>query len=85
MKSRGFTYALGAGARKSLVLLWTAVLVCSLLLQYAAAASPAPAIAANGLLAGTVQGFEIDGDPKAGNASRNPGAHSGPPSRAAAR
>ena len=34
MKSRGFIYELGAGARKSLVLLWTAVLVCSLLLQY---------------------------------------------------
>ena len=59
MKSRGSSYELGAGARKSLVLLWTAVLVCSVLLQYAA---PAPAIAASGLLAGTVAGFEVDGN-----------------------
>jgi hypothetical protein len=70
MKSRGTSYDLGAGARKSLVLLWTAVLVCSVLLQYAA---PAPAIAASGLLAGTVAGFEVDGDLTSGNAAGNPG------------
>ena len=70
MKSRGSSYELGAGARKSLVLLWTAVLVCSVLLQYAA---PAPAIAANGLLAGTVRGSRSTAIPANNNASANPG------------
>jgi uncharacterized repeat protein (TIGR01451 family) len=41
MRSRGFMYEMGAGARKSLVLFWTALFVCSLLLQYVVAASPA--------------------------------------------
>ena len=57
MQSRGFLYALGAGARKSLVLLWTAVLLCSLLLQYAVIAAPPTALAA--LPAG---GIELDGN-----------------------
>ncbi len=74
MKSRGSIYSLPAGARKSLVLLWTAVLLFSILLQYVVAASPARVIAASDLLAGTVQGFEIDGDVLAGNAATNPGA-----------
>ncbi len=73
MKSRGSMYALGAGARRGLVLLWTAVLLCSMLLQYVVAAAPAPVIAASGLLAGTVAGFEVDGDLKSGNAASNPG------------
>jgi uncharacterized repeat protein (TIGR01451 family) len=55
MMSRGFVYALGTGARKSLVLLWTAVLLCSLLLQYAVAASPALAVHDDGV-------FQLDGN-----------------------
>jgi len=57
MMSRGFLYALGAGARKSLVLLWTAVLLCSLLLQYAVIATPSAVLAVHdeGL-------FELDGN-----------------------
>jgi len=57
MTSRGFLYALGTGARKSFVLLWTAVLLCSLLLQYVAIAAPAPVLAVHneGL-------FELDGN-----------------------
>src|SRR3954447_25134580 len=57
MMSRGFLYTLGTGARKSLVLLWTAVLLCSLLLQYAVIAAPSPVLAVHddGL-------FELDGN-----------------------
>jgi uncharacterized repeat protein (TIGR01451 family) len=66
MKSRGFAYALGTGARKSLVLLWTAVLLCSLLLQYAAIAAPSPVLAVHddGLfeLDGNVEGQAAPGD-----------------------
>ena len=56
MRSRGSMYSLPAGARKSLVLLWTAVLLCSLMLQYVAAATPAPVLALNASL------FELDGN-----------------------
>jgi uncharacterized repeat protein (TIGR01451 family) len=55
MQSRGLVYTLGAGARKSLVLLWTAVLLCSLLLQYAVIAAPTALAALPG-------GFELDGN-----------------------
>ncbi len=57
MQSRGFVYSLGAGARRSFVLLWTAVFLCSLLLQYVTAAAPAPVLAVHdeGL-------FELDGN-----------------------
>ncbi len=66
MKSRGFVYAMGAGARKSLVLFWTAVLLCSALLQYAVIAAP-PAVLAvhdDGLfeLDGNVEGSAAPGD-----------------------
>ena len=54
--SRGILYSLGAGARKSLVLLWTAVLLCSMLLQSMAFAAPAPALALDPDV------FELDGN-----------------------
>src|SRR3954465_12585326 len=66
MMSRGFLYALGTGARKSLVLLWTAVLLCSLLLQYVAIAAPTPVLAVHddGVfeLDGNVEGQAAAGD-----------------------
>src|SRR3954454_4612161 len=66
MMSRGFLYTLGTGARKSLVLLWTAVLLCSLLLQYVAIAAPSPVLAVHddGLfeLDGNVEGQPAPGD-----------------------
>ena len=37
MKSRGYLYGVGTGARKSLVFFWTAVFLCSLMLQSVAA------------------------------------------------
>ncbi len=40
MRSRGLSNPLGAGARKSFVLFWTALFVCSLLLQYVVIAAP---------------------------------------------
>ena len=55
MRSRGSIYALGAGARKSLVLFWTALFLCSLLLQYVTFAAP-PAV-----LAVHSGEFELDG------------------------
>ena len=72
MMSRGFLYALGTGARKSLVLLWTAVLLCSLLLQYAAIASPAKVLA-NATGDKTLGGFEIDGNLYSGNSNAGAG------------
>ncbi len=71
--SRGTIFGLSAGTRRGFVLLWSALLMCSLVLQYAVVA-PAPAVAATGLLAGTVAGFEVDGDLTSGNAASNPGA-----------
>jgi uncharacterized repeat protein (TIGR01451 family) len=53
MKSRGYVFGVGAGARKSLVLFWTAVFLCSLMLQSVAA--PALAVHNEGL-------FELDGN-----------------------
>jgi len=55
MRSRGNIYGMGAGARKSLVLFWSALFVCSLLLQYVVAASPVLAVHDDGL-------FELDGN-----------------------
>ncbi len=63
MRSRGsFMFGLGAGARKSLVLLWTAVFLCSLFLQYVVLAAPAPALAINPNV------FELDGNVENGAA-----------------
>ena len=57
MSSRGsFLFGLGTGARKSLVLLWSAVFLCSLFLQYIVLAAPAPALAINPNV------FELDGN-----------------------
>ena len=55
MRSRGSTYSVGAGARKSFVLFWTALFVCSLLLQYVVIAAPVLAVHDEGL-------FELDGN-----------------------
>ena len=57
MRSRGFVYSMGAGARRSLVLFWTAAFLCSLLLQYMSFAAPANVLAVHdeGL-------FELDGN-----------------------
>ncbi len=57
MRSRGFVYSMGAGARKSLVLFWTALFLCSLLLQYMSFAAPASVFAVHddGV-------FELDGN-----------------------
>lgn len=71
--SRGLWFAMSASTRRSLTVLWAALFMCSLLLQYVSMATPASVLAAEGLKAGTVQGFEIDGDLKSGNASTNPG------------
>jgi hypothetical protein len=48
---------MGGGARKSLVLFWTALFLCSLLLQYMSFAAPASVLAVHddGL-------FELDGN-----------------------
>ncbi len=45
--SRGLWYVMSARTRKSLTLLWTALFLCSLLMQYASLASPTPALAAH--------------------------------------
>lgn len=81
MASRGFWWYMSARTRRSLVLFWTALFVCSIALQYANFIVAPPTVrAASGLLAGTVQGFEIDGDLYSGNATSNPGATpDGPP------
>ena len=55
MRSRGLSNPLGAGARKSFVLFWTALFVCSLLLQYVVIAAPVLAAHDQGL-------FELDGN-----------------------
>ena len=70
--SRGTIFGLSAGSRRGLVLLWSALLMCSLVLQYAVIA-PATTLAANGLKAGTPAGFEIDGNLAAGDGASNPG------------
>ncbi|MEW6225853.1 MAG: hypothetical protein AB1627_14610, partial [Chloroflexota bacterium] len=64
MRSRGLTYSMGDGARKSLVLFWSALFVCSLLLQYMTFAAPASVLAVHddGL-------FELDGNVENGGAA----------------
>ncbi|HEV8404167.1 MAG TPA: hypothetical protein VGQ31_14150, partial [Candidatus Limnocylindrales bacterium] len=57
-----------------MTLLSAALFVFSVLLQTAVFAAPSAATAASGLKAGTVQGFEVDGDLKSGDASGNPAA-----------
>ena len=74
MVSRGSLPFASARARRSFVLLWSALFIFSLLLQYATFAAPQRALGASGLKAGTVQGFEVDGDPSSGNGASNPGA-----------
>ena len=62
MKSRESTYALGAGTRRGLVLLWSALLLSSMLLQYVVAAAPVLAVHDEGL-------FELDGNATDGAAA----------------
>ena len=62
MLSRGSLYSLGTGARKGLVLFWTAMLLALLLTQYAAVVNPARTLAANDTGSQVMGGFEIDGD-----------------------
>jgi hypothetical protein len=50
-----------ARTKRNIAFLWTALFLCSLVLQYVSLAAPVAALAASGLKAGTVQGFEIDG------------------------
>jgi hypothetical protein len=57
MRSRGFLYALGAGTRKGFALFWTALLLCSLLLQYVAFTAPASVLAVH-----DIGVFELDGN-----------------------
>src|SRR5262245_62047190 len=73
MSSRGTSVGVTAQTRRSLVFFWIALFVLSIALQYAQFSRPSTALAASGLLADTVQGFEIDGDLKSGDASTNPG------------
>lgn len=73
MSSRGTSIGVTARNRKSLVFFWIALFITSIALQYAQLSAPKSVSAASGLLADTVQGFEIDGDLKSGNASTNPG------------
>src|SRR6187402_428581 len=70
--NRGSSIALAGRTRKGMTLLWIALFVFSLLLQSVVLAAPTPALAASGLLADTVAGFEIDGDLHGSNASTNP-------------
>lgn len=55
--SRGLWFAMSARTRRSLTLLWTALFLCSLAMQYVHLAVPAPTLAAHdeGI-------FELDGD-----------------------
>ncbi len=74
MRSRGTLWAYtSARTKRNLAFLWTALFLCSLVLQYVSLATPVAALAASGLKAGTVQGFEIDGDLKSGDGASNPG------------
>jgi uncharacterized repeat protein (TIGR01451 family) len=57
MRSRGIVYDLGAGTRKGLALSWTALFLCSLLLQYASLVAPARVLGVH--LDGL---FELDGN-----------------------
>ena len=62
MRSRGFLFELGAGTRRGLVLLWTALLLSSLVLQYVAAPAAVLAVHDEGL-------FELDGNATDGAAA----------------
>jgi uncharacterized repeat protein (TIGR01451 family) len=73
MASRGTRVARYEGTRRGLTLSWLVLFIFSILLQYGALAGANPVLAASGLKAGTVQGFEIDGDLTSGDASGNPG------------
>src|SRR3954453_19212108 len=70
---RGSSYLLAGRTRKGFTLLWVALFVFSLLLQSMRLVAPPSALAASGLLADTVSGFEIDGDLHGNDASTNPG------------
>ncbi len=74
MFSGGMSLRRSARARRSATFFWVALFVLSISLQYVVAIAPAPVIAASGLKAGTVAGFEVDGDLRGGNAASNPGA-----------
>ena len=73
MRSRGAGVARYTSARRGLTLSWLLLFVFSILLQYGALAGAKPVLAASGLKAGTVQGFEIDGDLTSGDGASNPG------------
>jgi uncharacterized repeat protein (TIGR01451 family) len=73
MSSRGTGVARYQSARRGLTLSWLLLFIFSILLQYGALAGAKPVLAAAGLKAGTVQGFEIDGDLASGDAHLNPG------------
>ena len=72
--SRGLWFAMSARTRRSLTLLWTALFLFSLAMQSVQLAAPTSVLAASGLKAQTVQGFEVDGNLLSGDASTNPGA-----------
>ncbi len=73
MASRGTGVARYEGARRGLTLSWLVLFIFSILLQYGALASPPSALGAASFKSGTIQGFEIDGNLLAGDASSNPG------------
>ena len=73
MFSGGMRLRRNARARRGATFFWVALFVLSIGLQYVVALAPAPVIAASGLKAGTVAGFEVDGDLVGGNAGSNPG------------
>src|SRR3954469_11266593 len=70
---RGSSYLLAGRTRKGFTLLWIALFVFSLLLQSMRLVAAPSALAASGLLADTVAGFEVDGNLKGSDASTNPG------------
>ena len=63
--SRGLWFAVSARTRKGLTLLWTALFLCSLLLQYASLAAPAAVSASP-----TGAAFQLDGNAKPDAACR---------------
>src|SRR3954447_10185812 len=69
---RGSSYLLAGRTRKGFTLLWIALFVFSLLLQSMRLVAAPSALAASGLLADTVAGFEVDGNLKGSDASTNP-------------
>ena len=70
--SRGIWLFMGARTRRSIVLIWSALFVFSLLLQYASLASPAKTLA-NTAGDKTLGGFEIDGNLFSGNSNSTHG------------